>query len=81
MSQQYWHLADEKEIDEFKNSSPTVAQLDEKYKQPDWCSYQNALYGQMGCWSLVGDLRTKISEDFCKDCECFLKLSPKIIAP
>ena len=45
------------------------------YKQPDWCNYEEALSWMMGCWSLCDinkdGTRTKISTEFCKNCDCF----------
>jgi len=37
------------------------------YSQPEWCEYPDALCGQWGCWSLVGDRIGKI--DDCGECE------------
>lgn len=68
----YFHEAEQSEIDELLKIGGTIESILKKYRQPDWCSYPNALEGLMGCWSLVDlELRTKISEDFCKDCEYF----------
>ena len=65
----YWHeLTDE----EFSKIDPETlcSKLRKKYKQPDWCDYPDAI-GALGCWSLVGSNRIKISIDFCKTCVCF----------
>ena len=45
----------------------TWGELKEMYKQPDWCMYKDALYGPMGCWSLLGFRVTGV--EFCKECE------------
>lgn len=41
-------------------------------KQPDWCNYPDATVRMFGCWSLVNGLVK--DEDFCKDCDCHVKL-------
>lgn len=71
----YWHQLSQEEIDGLVSSGKTWGEIMAEYKQPDWCSYPEALRGEMGCWSLidfrVDGLRTKISNEFCKDCECY----------
>ena len=39
----------------------------QKYWQPDWCGMYDAI-SPLGCWSLIGDMRKKISKKFCKNC-------------
>ena len=71
----YWHELPQEEVDKILASKITIGELLEKYKQPDWCNYPDALDGNMGCWSLMdnhkGGIRSRISKDYCKDCECF----------
>ena len=69
----YWHRMSNKEIQNLIDSKITYGELQKKIKQPTWCAYPNALYGDMGCWSLMGSNRTKISNKYCKDCECYKK--------
>ena len=75
VTNRYFHELEQTEIDTLIADKKTVGYILENYKQPDWCNYPNALEGQMGCWSLMDlskdGLRTKISKDFCKGCDCF----------
>jgi hypothetical protein len=73
LGKRFWHRAPQKEIDEFIKSKPTFEQMYNKYQQPGWCTYPEALSGAMGCWSLVGDNRTAISKSFCKTCDLYKK--------
>lgn len=56
---------------EAKKTCKTWGDVQKRYRQPDWCIYENALDGPFGCWSLCDGLVT--SEDFCKGCECHEK--------
>ena len=71
----YFHELEQSEIDTLIAEKKTIGYIHENYKQPDWCNYPNALEGNMGCWSLMNllkeGMRTKISKDFCKNCERF----------
>lgn len=67
----YWHDLTEDQVDKLIAEKKTWAWVVDNYQQPSWCEYENALSGKMGCWSLTGELRTKISHDFCKDCPCY----------
>ena len=58
-----------KEFKSLAKQKMTYAELAEKYPQPKWCGYPEALEGVMGCWSLL-DFRVT-SEDYCKDCDCY----------
>ena len=73
----YWHKLKQEELDRILKSGITVKEALEKYKQPDWCNYPDALAGMTGCWSLTGNepngTRTKISRKYCKGCECYIK--------
>ncbi len=75
MSKPFFHELPQSEIDTLLQNKVTVGDIMEKYSQPKWCAYPNALEGAMGCWSLMDlnpeGLRTKISESFCKSCDCF----------
>jgi len=75
VSRSYFHEISQEEVDKLIADKRGVGYVMENYKQPDWCKYPNALEGQMGCWSLMDlskdGLRTKISKDFCKGCDCF----------
>lgn len=67
----YFHELPPEERKRIFESGITVQQLMDNYLQPKWCGYPQALSGKMGCWSLV-DPDTKVSEEYCKDCECKL---------
>ena len=68
----YWHkLTDEQRLDIWENSGLKVHEFMEKYSQPDWCGYPDALMPNFGCWSLVMlPIRIKTESD-CKDCEFY----------
>ena len=71
----YWHLISQKEVNRVLHSKKTIGFVMSHYLQPDWCGYPDALGGSMwGCCSLNnnhnGGLRTKISKEFCKNCDC-----------
>lgn len=46
----------------------TIQQAMERYTQPKWCDYPEALDGRMGCWSLLSN-PSAITPDYCKNCE------------
>jgi len=65
----YWHELSREEQERIIDEGITIGELMRKYKQPKWCTYTDALQGQMGCWSLVwGDIH---SEEDCKGCDCY----------
>ncbi len=49
----------------------TYGELNDQYKQPNWCHYPSALEGKMGCWSLMGDEIWKESD--CYSCDLHSK--------
>ena len=67
----YWHEIPQSEIDNLIKKNVQMQFVYDNYKQPDWCKYSNALDPLLGCWSLTGNNRTKISKKFCKTCECY----------
>lgn len=73
----FFHKASQEEVDKLINDKKTWDYICKNYLQPEWCEYPNALNGLMGCWSLIDiskdGYRTKISKDYCKDCDCFKK--------
>lgn len=71
MDKKYFHKVTKKELKSLYGKGLTWNYIMDNYKQPSWCGYTDALNGLMGCWSLTGELRTKISKKFCNDCECF----------
>ena len=69
----YWHELTDEEI---AGIPPEMkcSELRKLYKQPDWCSYPEAI-DALGCWSLIGNnTRTKISKEFCKVCDLFISI-------
>lgn len=71
----YFHEISDEEYKRLVEEKKTYGYLYENYKQPSWCSYPNALGGSFGCWSLMGvATRKEISEEKCKNCDCFNKM-------
>lgn len=69
---EYYHELPQSEIEKLIVDKKTYQFIIDNYKQPDWCKYPEALNGSKGCWSLVDySLRTKISKEFCKNCDMF----------
>ena len=72
----YWHKLTQGQIDYLLTKNVTNQHIVENYLQPDWCGYDEALNGVMGCWTLM-DIKTngrkKICKEYCKDCDCFIK--------
>ncbi len=67
----YFHKLTRGEFSEICKRKMTWNQCAEKYPQPKWCTYPDAVCGVMGCWSLM-DFRVK-DEQFCKNCDCLKK--------
>ena len=69
---EYFHEAfNQESLELAKKQTPKITwnEIMEKYKQPKWCDYPDALSGYMGCWSLVGGKVT--GKDYCKGCDLF----------
>jgi hypothetical protein len=71
----FFHEIPQSEVDTLIKEGVTWGQVKKDYQKPKWCKDKYALIGVMGCWSLC-DLapdgrRTKISVEFCKDCDYF----------
>jgi len=46
----YWHELNKEEQKKFiQEEKITIGEFIKRFKQPDWCSYPNALKGLMGC--------------------------------
>ena len=68
----YWHTLADSTINKLRAKGATWQQVIDGYKQPDWCTYPEALAGVMGCWSLTDPkIRHEISEEYCANCDCF----------
>lgn len=67
-----WHtLSSEEQERIVTGGGMTIKQFMQKYRQPRWCQYPEALSGEMGCWSLVS--RRIHGEDDCKGCDMYYK--------
>jgi len=73
----YWHELTDEEIASIPPEKKCL-ELSKLYKQPDWCSKPEAIH-PLGCWSLIGENRTKISKDFCKKCDSFFSIYESFI--
>ena len=71
----FFHQLSEDEFKELLGTGMTWGECAEKYPQPKWCSYPNAVQGEMGCWSLVG-FRV-YGRGSCKHCEYLQKSKTK----
>lgn len=71
----YFHEISQEEIKRLIDEKKTIPYVMKNYKQPDWCNYKDALSMVFGCWSLCDTRkdgrRTKISTEFCKNCDCY----------
>ncbi len=65
----YFHELTQGEFDELVKTHMTWGECAKKYPQPIWCSYPDAVEGEMGCWSLM-DFRVT-GRQYCYSCECF----------
>jgi len=72
----YWHELSDSTIKKLISKGTSWRQVMDKYLQPAWCTYPDALEGALGCWSLTDHFgsRHKISIEFCKSCDCFKKV-------
>lgn len=70
MNKPFFHELPVAEYESLKASHATWKDVMDKFSQPVWCGYPEALGGPMGCWSLVGRMVT--GKDYCKDCDCFM---------
>lgn len=64
-----FHRITKKERERLIRRHATWGEIMERYRQPDWCSYPEALAGIAGCWSLVQGLVR--SRKICRDCELY----------
>lgn len=75
MKKLYFHELSQDKIDKLLKDNKTVGYVLKNFKQPDWCTYHEALSMDYGCWSLCDlekeGLRTKISKEFCHNCDCY----------
>ena len=73
----YFHELPQEAIDKLVAEQKTVQYIVDNFKQPKWCGMPEALNFYTGCWSLANiganSRRKEICEEFCKDCDCFVK--------
>jgi len=70
----YYHELTEQEFKDKVAGKLTYGECASDYPQPSWCSYPQATWGMMGCWSLIGFMVT--GEEYCKDCDCYVAPKP-----
>lgn len=77
MKIKYFHELTKGEFIELTKKKSTWAECAKDYPQPIWCSYPNAVCGDMGCWSLMsfGDTERNFvtGRNYCKTCACYIK--------
>ena len=75
--QMYFHELDRQQVEKLIADNKSIEFILKNYKQPKWCTYPNALAGEMGCWSLMDiySTREQISEQYCSICDCYSKES------
>jgi hypothetical protein len=66
----YFHELTKAEFEEIVRERITWKECAERYPQPPWCGYPDAVSGIMGCWSLMNFWVT--GEDYCKGCDCYI---------
>jgi hypothetical protein len=65
----YFHELTEEEFDNLAETGMNWENCAKSYPQPNWCSYPNAVCGEMGCWALM-TFSIKEEHD-CKNCNDF----------
>ena len=72
MSIKYFHELSDTEFNILFEKNLTWGDISQRYPQPVWCGYHEAVLGEWGCWSLVGkygpDRRIRSVKD-CKGCD------------
>lgn len=71
VSRRFFHELSIEEKQKLANEGKTWQDVMDDYNQPDWCTYPEALRGEMGCWSLIMIDAKLVCEDYCKTCECY----------
>ncbi len=66
----YWHLLDEYEYVSLMSKGPSIQDILDNFKQPDWCTMKDAVDPLNGCDELCDpETRMDISpRTICKDC-------------
>lgn len=71
----YFHELTEAEFGELIKQKMTWGECAEKYPQPEWCSYPDAV-DPLGCWSLIGHEVT--GRRYCMHCDCYIPKKKKV---
>lgn len=66
VSKRFFHDLSQPEYELLVSQKKTWSDVIQEYQQPKWCSYQEALNGKMGCWSLTS--RKISNENSCQSC-------------
>ena len=67
----YFHQLRAEEYSWLVKEKTIWGELQTSFPQPQWCNYPQAVYGLMGCWSLIYFMVT--GESYCKNCDCYKK--------
>jgi hypothetical protein len=70
----YYHELKKEEFLWLVEEKTTYSEVEKDFPQPPWCSYHQATFGIMGCWSLTdweSGYSTVTGEDFCKTCDLY----------
>ena len=69
----YFHNLKEQEWKDIVKNNPhmTWQEAGEKYPQPKWCGYTEAVCGSMGCWSLMSFMISRAKD--CHKCDLYHK--------
>jgi hypothetical protein len=62
----FFHKINDEEYQWLCSEKKTWGYVLKHYRQPEWCTYPEALAGIWGCWSLI--YRYKINRNKCKRC-------------
>jgi hypothetical protein len=70
MEKRFWHLLDEYEYASLMSKEPSIQEILDGFKQPDWCTMNEALDPVFGCDKLLDkEIRMDISpRNVCKEC-------------
>ncbi len=79
----YFHELTKTEFNKLVKKKMTWEQCAKDYPQPVWCAYPDAVYGTMGCWSLMSfnedGTNWVTGRNYCKNCDCHIKKQKKLV--
>lgn len=67
MGKPFFHELSDDAYKALEDGGATWGDIMERFDQPEWCDYPNALEGVMGCWSLI--YRKVKDESRCLNCD------------